>query len=132
GRCLMADDTFPPAAIRLWPKRGDHDCTIAALASYLRRHYEEVLIAAAKVAPKCWATGLSGPEVTRVARRLGFRVRWRQVDQNDLAELDDLTGILDLRFWNKPQQQHVVLIIEGVIYEADDDPITRWDPLTYC
>ncbi len=121
---------LPPAAIKLHHKTGKHDCAIACLASYLRVDPEEVLIAAArtiKPGSKFWETGLSGPEIVRVAKRLGFQVKWRKVSESNPDALEEATGIVDIRLRAKADIQHAVLMVEGAIYDPDDHPITRWD-----
>lgn len=119
---------LPPAVIRLYSKRGPHDCAIASLASYTRIDYEGVLIAAAKVAPKCWESGLDGPELIRVARRLGFTMRWREIG---IEEVEEATGCLCIRYHDDASKQHMVLIVDGAIYENEHDPVSRWEPEAY-
>lgn len=124
--------TFPPAVIRLHPQRGRADCVIAALATYLRVDPEEVLIAASKVAPNVWREGLGDREILRVARRLGYRVRWRRT-----FDAEEDTGVLQVEFRDQIDpasgnlRKHAVTLIEGAVFEADHNPVTRWEASTY-
>lgn len=118
----------PPAAIRLYSKRGSADCAIAALASYLRADYEEVLIAASKSRGNVWKHGLDGPQMVRIGRRLGFRLRWRKIAEQ---ELDEVSGVLAIEHYDQPNTRHAVLIVEGAVYDSDDNPVTRWDADVY-
>jgi hypothetical protein len=120
--------TFPPSVFRLIPKRGHNDCAIAALASYLRVDYEEVLLAAARIAPNVWRHGLTGPQMLAVCRRLGFKAQWRQ-----RYDIDEASGILDLQFRDRrPDDRHVVLLLNGLVFECEHDPISVWEPDLYC
>jgi ABC-type bacteriocin/lantibiotic exporter with double-glycine peptidase domain len=119
---------LPPAAIRLYSKRGNADCAIAALASYLRVDYEEVLIAAAKARGNVWKKGLNCPQMINIGKRLGFALHWRKITADTL---DEATGVLAVRHYDAPQTEHALLIVEGVVYESEDHPVTRWDVDAY-
>lgn len=118
----MSKPQLPHAVIRLYPKRGENDCGIATLASYLRRDYEEVLIAAAKVAPRVWQAGVYCNDFVRIARRLGVGVRWHKT-----FDLDVDTGVLWVSY-NDRNMEHVVLLDEGRIYDNDHNPVSVWTP----
>ena len=103
---------FPYTAYRLYSKRGDSDCSIASMATVFRKDYEEVLIAAEKVAPKVWRDGLSIEDMQRVARRLKVPVRVRAAASQTI-DLDEETGILWLQYNDDAHKHHVVSIFEG-------------------
>lgn len=121
----MAKPQLPHAVIRLYPKRGENDCAIATLASYLRRDYEEVLLAAGKVQPRVWEAGLYCTDFIKVANRLKVPVKWHKT-----FDLDADTGVLWVSY-NDRGLEHVVLLDEGRIYDNDHDPISVWSPEDY-
>jgi hypothetical protein len=86
---------FPRVAYRVYSKRGDADCAIAAMATVFRRDYEEVLIAAAIVYPDAWNHGLTLPHMQRVARRLKIKTAIRTVTGGVPSfDIEDETGVL--------------------------------------
>lgn len=117
----MPKPLLPHAALRLIPKRGDNDCAIVTLASYLRRDPEEVLLAAGKVSPTVWQSGLHCPQMVRVCNRLGVKVRWRKT-----FDVENDSGVLWVSYRDLPNE-HVVLLLDGRIYDADHDPISVWE-----
>lgn len=121
----MKRRALPPSVIQLVPKHGFKDCMISALAAYLQHPYEEVLIAAAAVRASCWKNGLAPHEAITIAKRLGHSVRWtREFD------IDEDTGVLGIGY-NDSRREHVVLLVEGRIYELEDQPVTVWSPDVY-
>lgn len=104
--------------------RGLTDCAIAALSTYLRVDYEEVVIAAERLYPAAWRNGLDGVQIAAVATELGFTGRWLR--RYDLSEA---TGILDLR---ERASRHVVVVLDGWIFELGHNPVTVWEPELYC
>lgn len=119
----MADPKrLPQAFTRLVPKRGTNDCAVAAIASFLGRDYEEVLIAASRANKDIWRDGLTGKHHVSVCSRLGVKTRWfRKFD------LEDDTGVLWLSYNDSHQRHHSVLLIEGKIYDPDYSPICMAD-----
>jgi hypothetical protein len=117
----VAKPSLPYPVVRLIPKRGENDCAVATLASYLRRDYEEVLVAAAKVRPTVWAAGMYCTDVARVAARLGVRGRWLKS-----FDVDNDSGVLWVSY-NDNGLEHMVLLDEGKIFELDHNPVTMWD-----
>lgn len=114
----MPPRALPEDAIRLHVKRGKNDCAIAALASYLGRDYEEVLIAASKVSKHFWTNGLNGPDHIRVARRLGFRgARWTKA-----FDVETERGVLWLQYHDSAEREHSVVLIDGLIFDPDHSP----------
>lgn len=115
---------FPRVAYRLYPKRGESDCAIAAMATVFRRDYEEVLIAAAHVAPHAWKSGLHLTQMQRTARRLKVKTVVRKV----LGGVPDFdiegeTGVLWLSYRDRTSEHCVVLLEGGWIADPEYDPI---------
>jgi hypothetical protein len=115
-----------PSVVQLVPKHGLRDCVLSALASYLGRPYEEVVAAAGRVEPTFWRSGISTNQATeRIARRLKCSVK--SVRDYDI---DEDSGLLNISY-HVGSNQHVVLLLEGRIYELEDKPITAWEPSAY-
>lgn len=114
-----------PAVVQLTPKHGLSDCVVASLSAYLGKPYELVVAAASRVYPYFWRTGLYNKEATKIARRLGKRVRWVRD-----YEIDEDTGVLII-LYNAGHQEHAVLLLEGRIVELDAVPPTSWEPAAY-
>ena len=109
------------APYRLYAKRGEADCSIAAMATIFRRDYELVLIAASAINKHVWRSGLHFAEFPRVARKLGIRARW-----HTSFDVEHETGVL----WtgsHDSTKEHVVSLIEGKIADPDHDPVSFWD-----
>lgn len=123
----MPDPKTLPHALRLIPKRGQNDCAIAALASYLGFDYEVVLITASKVSKTLWSAGLSGPEHLKVARRLKVKCRWTKT-----YEIEEATGVLWMRYHDNANLDHDVVLIEGKIFDPDYNPACLLDHDDYC
>lgn len=109
------------APFRLYPKRGDADCTIAAMATIFRRDYEDVLLAAAQVSKHVWRSGLHCPDVLRVARRLKIKARWCRTFDSE-AE----TGMLWVSYHDSAKE-HCVVLINGLVVDPDHNPVSLWD-----
>jgi len=116
----VAKPSLPHAVVRLYPKRGENDCGVAVLASYLRCDYEEVLLAAAKVNPHVWQRGLYYQDFVKVASRLGVPAKWTKA-----FSTDDDCGVLWVTY-NDLKMEHVVLLDEGRIYDSDHNPVSVW------
>ena len=109
------------AAARLWPKRDKHDCGVAALASYLRRDYEEILVAADRVQPAFWREGLREVEYIRICKRIGMPSAWTRTFDPDT---DD--GVLWVTY-HDAIRHHVMLLMDGKVYDPDTNPVSVWD-----
>lgn len=123
----MSPKPLPEIAIRLHTKRGKADCSIAALASYLGRDYEEVLIAASKINKAFWHNGLSGPQHVRVAQRLGFRTRWTKT-----YDIETDRGVLWMQYHDNADLEHSVVLIDGLIFDPEYVPATLIEQYDYC
>lgn len=116
----MSNPTRTSAVHRLHAKWGDNDCTIAAMATIFRREPGEVLIAASKVSPTVWRTGLSCKEMLKVAHRLKIKARWKHG-----FDPEEDTGVLVIGF-NDKVGEHCVVLLEGWIIEPEHDPVSVW------
>jgi hypothetical protein len=114
-----------PTVVALVPKHGLADCVVASLACYLGKPYEEVVAAAGKVYPNFWKCGLKNIQTTKIARRLGCRVKWvRDYD------IEDDSGVLGLNY-HTGSNEHAVVLIDGRIYELEGRQPTAWEPDAY-
>lgn len=114
------------AILRIVPQRGEHsDCAIAALASLYGRDYETVLLAAGRATKRdVLVNGLHSTEMTRVARKIGERLRvipWDAVDE------DEDTGIMHVkaRIHGETYEDHVVLFHCGSVIDLRGPAL--WD-----
>ena len=104
--------------LRLVPQRNESDCAIATLSSLTGIPYEEVLIAAARVAP-C-ETGMYLTQIQKVASELGVELTMRRRGRYDP---ETSTGILSVSN-RKACIWHVAILRHGSIIETDN---TIWD-----
>ena len=112
---------LPSAATRLHPKRGSHDCAVAAIASLIRRDYEEVLMAAARVAPQFWSEGLTAAQHVSICRRLGVKTTWLRA-----FDLEEDRGVLWVEY-HDTAAKHSIYLDAGKVYDSDHNPVTMWD-----
>lgn len=117
----------PEAFHRAHAKRGPADCAIAAMATIFRRDPEEVLIAAARVNPSVWTSGLTTAQMLKTARRLGIKTTLKYRDQIDPED----TGVLWVSYHDRTDE-HCVALIEGIVIDPEYDPpvIARYDEYT--
>lgn len=102
-----------PDMIRWVPRNAENgDCAVTALQLASGMTYESVLVAAAKVSPNVLVTGMSWPEIRRVARQLGFTTKLLRRGRYDL---DEATGILNCK--HAKDGDHVVYLWEGRVIE---------------
>lgn len=122
----MSKAIIAQAAYRIAPKHGEADCAVAALAFILRRDYEDVLIAAARVSPHVWRSGLHATDMVKIARRLKIKVRW-----SPRFDPDEDIGLL----WTSHHdstKEHCVVLIEGWVFELEHTPVSLWRYSEYC
>lgn len=96
-------------ALTIVAQRQSMDCGVAALATLCGLDYEDVYVAATKIAPRVGKVGLYQKELVAIAQMLGVtleRVRPRAYD------LDASTGILNVR---SARLGHYVVIHDGVV-----------------
>lgn len=124
----MTKPNLPQATYRVHSKKGDSDCGIAAMAIILRRDPEEVLIAAAKIAPTVWTKGLFCTEMVRVARRLKVKARWLTSGQFDP---EDATGVLWVSYHDSTKE-HCVALIDGKVIDPEHTPPSLWEYDEFC
>lgn len=117
---------LPSAVFPIVPKQGEADCTIACLSMLLRREYGEVLAAAARVSKTLWTSGLSTPEIIRVARALKA-----VVVVTERFDPDEDTGVLWVSFRDRAGE-HVVFLHEGLVFDPEHDPVSMWPYEDFC
>ena len=122
----MSRPTLPSAAYAIVPKIGDADCTIACLAMAFRREYGEILVAAARVSKTVWKSGLSCPEMIRVARALKIRAVF-----TEKFDPEEDTGVLWVSFRDR-STEHAVVLVEGWIFDPEHTPVSMWEYDQYC
>jgi hypothetical protein len=115
----MPSPDYAPV-LRLVAQRNDADCAIATLASLTGLSYEEVLIAAARVAP-C-ETGMSLTQMRMVASELGVELAIKRQGRDD-PETE--TGILYVSN-TREHIYHVAILRQGSIIDTDHS-IWDWD-----
>ena len=122
----------PPASfdvLRLPPHAyadRENDCAIWALSAYTSLPYERVLIEVAREDRVAGTQGLSIAQITRVARRLGFPLRFRKK-----PDMEDDIGILSVWLLEKGEQLgHVALLKQGQVIEANQG-IMIWSVDSY-
>lgn len=114
-----------PSVVQLTPKHGLRDCVIASMSAYLGKPYEQVVGAAAQVYPNFWKIGLENKHTLAVARKLGTPLKIvRDYD------IDEDSGLLTITY-HAGKNEHMVLLLEGRIYELEDAPVTRWEADAY-
>lgn len=107
--------------IRIIVQRGDGDCGIASLASYLGMNYEDVLAAAVASTKdyKLHKNGMYNIQIVRIAKFLGItlhrRKRW---------DYEESCGILSLDM--PGESGHVVVLKNGLIFDPADG--CCWQP----
>ena len=111
---------------RIINQRREFDCSVAAAAMFAQCHYNDALLAAARVV-KRMESGITVGEIARVLKRLGCpvkRVAWQKVD------LDNDTGLLVVN-WNDEDvpYKHAVVLRRGTIVDPSDS--TTWDADDY-
>lgn len=124
----MSKPTLPHASYRVYSKRGKSDCAIAAMATIFRRDPEEVLLAAAKVSPRVWESGLYCTDMVKVARRLKIKAVWRYAGQ--FSPEDDI-GVLAIGY-NDNRNEHCVALIEGWVLDPEQNPVSLWEYDEFC
>ena len=127
-----------------FPER-ENDCAIWALAAFLSKPYEDVLVEAAKEDPLAGKEGLHVSQIQRIAARLGTPLqftlqkhfqktkahpegKWygREVD------LEEDIGILSV--WlieNGRKYGHVAVLFSGKVLDSVGGTMI-WDAETYC
>lgn len=109
---------LPHAFYRLYPQRGEADCTIASMATIFRRDLEEVLVAAALISKTVWRSGLTCPEMVRVAKKLGIKVKWHVK-----FDVEDGVGVLWVSH-HDTTKEHCVALIDGWVFDPAHNPIS--------
>ena len=106
--------------IQLIAQRTENDCVIATLAMYLGLSYEDVLVAAAQIDQKAHHRGLYVPQIERVAKILGVRLRRKKTWDLEMSE-----GILSVE---GKSESHVVVLKAGLIFDTNS---CVWEPSVY-
>ncbi len=103
-----------PDFIRFVKQTGYHgDCSISALGMLTGTLYEDVLIAAASVNPTVLQTGMTWPQMRKVASLLGVVTRLAR--KYDITED---TGVLNVV---RGKDDHVVFLWEGRIIDGNGE-----------
>ena len=123
---MSSKPPLPSAVYHLVSKRGAADCAIASLAFLTRREYEEVLIAAAKVDPHVWRTGLHATDMVKVAKRLQVKAKW-------VASFDpeEEIGVLWVSYHDSTKE-HIVVLMEGWVFDPEHNPVSVWRYDEFC
>jgi hypothetical protein len=111
----------PQPLVSMTHQRHPGDCGVAALAMFLGTSYEDALLALSGEVPTVLRRGVWMPELQRAAARVGVTTKLKR--RYDL-ELDE--GILQIVY--KPDDQHVVVLREGLLFDTD---LTCWKPEDY-
>ena len=115
-----------PAGYNVVAKRGEADCAIAAMATIFRLSFEEVLVAAVKISPTVWRTGLSCNEMLKVAKRLKVKATWATQFDPSAA-----VGVLCISYNDVPRE-HCVVLVDGWVLDPECDPVQLWRYADYC
>ena len=107
--------------ISMIPQRHVGDCGVAALGMLLGVSYEDALLALGGEVPTILRRGVWLVELQRAAARLGHPLKLKRRYDVELSE-----GILQIIF--KPDDQHVVVLREGLIFDSD---FCVWRPEDY-
>lgn len=118
---------LPSAVYHVVAKHGTADCAVAALAFVLRRSYEEVLIAAARVDPHVWTSGLHATGMSRVCKALGVKARWLKGE----IDTEDGIGVLWASYRDSTKE-HCVVLLEGWVFDVEHDPVSVWRYDEWC
>jgi ABC-type bacteriocin/lantibiotic exporter with double-glycine peptidase domain len=89
------------------------DCSVACLAMLLGVCYENALVAIAPDNPDVCVKGAWDKQITRAARRLGYRLRVKR-----RVDLENDTGILNV-FSKRWKHAHLVVLKNGLIFDTD-------------
>lgn len=109
----------------IMPQRGKMDCCVASMSMLFNRSYEEVLIVAARIAPRVLKSGLWTTDMLRIGQEFGYRLRRRLRN----IDLDEMTGILSVRY-RKERIDHAVFLTNGLVFDPELLPAV-WDAETY-
>lgn len=108
-------DAEPTPVLRMVLQRREWDCGVAALSSLTGVAYEEVLAAAARVAPRVEEDGLYLTQMEKIAHELDASLVRKRSSQVDFETDTGILHVYDVR----AHVYHVVLLWEGRILETD-------------
>jgi ABC-type bacteriocin/lantibiotic exporter with double-glycine peptidase domain len=113
--------------MRVWPQRGEGDCTIACLAMLCNMTYEDALGAMTTIAgPKAHRRGAWNTQIIAAAAKFGVTL----VEHKKFVAFEHATGILAVSILVKRRRkQHVVVLRWGLLFDPDDGVV--WEPETY-
>ena len=98
-----------PIFIEPMPMKTSHDCAVVCLAMYLGKPYPEIVAVAP---PNALKRGMYVTEIIRTAALLGTVLYSRRH-----FDLKDDTGLLRVSPIKKGEQPHLVLLLEGTVYD---------------
>jgi len=99
--------------------REDADCAVASIAMYLAIPYNEVLRAVVATDRKDEGrTGLTNEEMQKVAKRLGYNLRWYSAADPNF-DPDETYGILVVEEHACVLRNGLVIEVNGSVWEYD-------------
>ncbi len=111
-----------------FPER-ENDCAIWAIAAFLSKPYEDVLIEAAREDSLAGKKGLHISQICRICERLGTPVKLKRK-----VNLEEDSGILSVWLINPrtgKKEGHCAVLFEGKVIDSVDGTMV-WDAETYC
>lgn len=120
----------PPDVLRWAPRSAEHgDCAVAALQIACGVTYEMALAASLSAQITVLSTGLRWHEIRKAAKLLGFTT---QLVRREKVDLEEDTGLLDIRSKGERTGSHIVYLWEGRIIEPMHELKQLWlDPNMY-
>jgi len=105
-------------------QRSTNDCAVAALASFLGRSYEEVLIAAALLTPEILYRGMENADMIGTARQFGICL----LPKAPPIDIEEDSGILGVKV-KGVKDEHALVLSNGLIYDPSTGNV--WDAEIY-
>lgn len=119
----MGRKVKPKPLFSIAKQRGDGDCAVVSLSMALDIPYEEVLVVAARIAPRVLKKGLYSVEIVLIANDFGRQLIKKEPKKIDL-ETD--SGVLIVQFTDK--QEHAVYLTNELIFDTNGEV---WEPEPY-
>ena len=106
----------------------ENDCAIWALAAFLSKPYEDVLIEAAREDSMAGRKGLHITQICRIAASFGTTLKLKRK-----VNLEEDIGILSVWLLDKNGRKHghVAVLYRGIVIDSVDGTMV-WDAEVYC